>query len=153
VVDWWRETARADKLRLLAAAAVALLLFGGYQLQKHREEKPPLVGRHAPLPTAGPAADLTAVQLGYRPGPQSTLLRRIDSLLELLEADCPGDTRRELAALTLDARRKLLRAGIDVSPNAVLGGVVGSTNIGATYTCARFFAGYVARTRANPPSD
>jgi hypothetical protein len=134
-------------VRLLAACAAALLLVVGYQVQKHRDGSAVAAG----LPTTGVAADLTAIQLGHRPGPRNALLRRIDSLLELLEADCPLDTRRRLGSLTREAIRKLRRDGIAAAPNGVLGGVVGSTTIGSTASCEGFFAAYVARTRSEPP--
>jgi hypothetical protein len=136
--------ARAGRARLLAAAAVALALTGGYEVQKHRDGGP---AEAAGLPTAGVAADLTAVQLGHRPGPRNAMLRRIDSLLELLEADCPADSRRELGALTRETIATLRKDGISVAPNGVLGGVVGSQTIGSTAHCRGFFDAYVAKTR------
>jgi hypothetical protein len=134
----------ADKVRLLAAAAVAVVLTGGYEVQKHRGGGSAAA---AGLPTTGVAADLTAVQLGHRPGAQNAMLRRIDSLLELLEADCPADSRAELGALTREAIRTLRRDGVAVAPNGVLGGVVGSPAIGSTAHCRGFFAAYVAKLR------
>jgi hypothetical protein len=148
VREWWSGTPRTDKVRLVAAVLVALVVTGAYEVQKHRDG-----GRAAAagLPTTGVAADLTAVQLGHRPGPRNAMLRRIDSLLELLEGDCPANTRPQLGALTREAIRTLGRDGISVAPNGVLGGVVGSTTIGSTSDCRSFFAGYVARTRRRPP--
>jgi hypothetical protein len=131
-------------VRLLAAAAVALALVAGYEVQEHR--RPPR-GPLPALPTTGAAADLTALQLGSRPGPHSSLLRRIDSLLELLQADCPGDSRRTLQAYTVAAIRELGRSGIAVTPNVVLGGVAGIPEIGATHDCRRFFDRFVAAER------
>jgi len=143
VREWWSRTARADRTRLLAAGLVALALTGAYEVQKHREGARAATG----LPTAGVAADLTAIQLGHRPGPQNAMLRRIDSLLELLEADCPANSRQQLGALTRAAIGTLRRDGISVAPNGVLGGVVGSTTIGSTADCREFFTAYVIRTR------
>jgi hypothetical protein len=142
VADWWRKIARAERIRLACAVVVALLLVGGYEVQRHREGSDALA-RVLPLPTRGPAADLTAVQLGERPGPKSTLLRRINSLLELLEADCPGNTRRQLVDYALGDIQALRREGVTVTPNAVLGGVVGLPDIGATSDCAAFFRRFV----------
>jgi hypothetical protein len=145
--EWWNRIGRGDRLRLVAALLVALLLTGAYEVQTHRERDRAAA---AALPTEGVAADLTAIQLGHRPGPRNAMLRRIDSLLELLEGDCPADTRRQLGSLTRAAIRSLGRHGIHVAPNGVLGGVVGSTAIGSTADCRTFFAGYVARTRRAP---
>jgi len=144
VVDWWRKTTRGDRILLAGACAFVVALTVGYVVQKHRETAP-VKTRDRPLATRGPAADLTAVQLGYRPGPQNTMLRRIDSLLELLEADCPANTRRGLAHLTMETIHTLARSGIAVLPNAVLGGVVGSTHIGATADCRVFFRRYAEK--------
>jgi hypothetical protein len=143
LLRWWRGAARADRLRVAAACLAAVLLTGGYELRKEQEPKSPAPG----LPTTGVAADLTAIQLGHHPGPRNAMLRRIDSLLELLEADCPGDTRTELGSLTVDSIRRLRQAGVQAAPNGVLGGVVGSTTIGSTAHCSGFFARYVARAR------
>lgn len=141
---WWSRTARAERARLLAAAAVALALTGAYEVQRHRDGGQAVA---AGLPTTGVAADLTAIQLGHRPGPRNAMLRRIDSLLELLEGDCPGDSRRQLGALTRQTIHTLGRDGISVAPNGVLGGVVGSTAIGSTADCGAFFTRYVERMR------
>ena len=145
---WWRRAARPERARLLAAALVALVLTCGYEVQEHRGGG---AAAAAGLPTAGVAADLTAIQLGRRPGPRNAMLRRIDSLLELLEADCPADSRPELGALTRQAIRTLRRDGIAEAPNGVLGGVVGSVTIGSTPGCRGFFDAYVAKTRREPP--
>jgi len=144
VRGWWSRTARGERVRLAAAALAALALTGAYEVQKHRDGGPAVA---AGLPTAGVAADLTAIQLGHRPGPENAMLRRIDSLLELLEADCPANTRRRLGTLTLATIRTLRRDGIAVAPNGVLGGVVGSTTIGSTADCRAFFTAFVVRTQ------
>ena len=144
--DWWRQTTRGDRLRLGAACAVVVVLTVGYVVQEHREP-PRVTNRDRPLATTGPAADLTALQLGHRPGPTNAMLRRIDSLLELLEADCPANTRAELADLTRETIRTLARSGIGVRPNGVLGGVVGSSHMGATPGCRPFFLASADRER------
>jgi len=147
VVEWWRNLSRGDRVRLILAAAVVIALGAGYAIQKHRE--PHVPGRDDRLiSTTGAAARLTAIQLGHHPGPANAMLRRIDSLLELLEGDCPADTRGDLERLTIRTIHALARDGISVEPNGVLGGVVGSTNMGATADCAVFFHRYAERQRA-----
>jgi hypothetical protein len=144
LATWWRGLGRGDRVRIGAACFVAALLTVGYEVQKAREPE-----RQAPaLPTTGPAARLTAIQLGYRPGPRSTMLRRIDSLLELLEAQCPANTRRQLETLTLRSIRQLRAVGVAAAPNGVLGGVVGAQTIGSTQDCAMFFRRYVTKSKS-----
>jgi hypothetical protein len=145
---WWRGLRRGDRLRILGAIAFALLLTVGYEVQKAREP-----ARLAPaLATTGAAAELTALQLGHHPGPRNAMLRRIDSLLELLEAQCPANTRGQLERLTLRSIGELKTAGISAAPNGVLGGVVGSQTIGSTRDCTVFFGRFVAEEKRVRPA-
>ncbi len=141
--EWWGRLPHGNRMRVVAAALAAVALTAAYGVQEHRTPGRPIQA----LPTTGPAAELTALQLGHHPGPQNAMLRRIDSLLELLEADCPADTRRRLERLTLRSIRELRAAGLAAAPNGVLGGVVGSQTIGSTQDCAVFFRRFVAKEK------
>ena len=92
------------------------------------------------------------IQLSHRPGLANPTLKRFASILDILEADCPSDTRRDLGDLTLKTLREFHAAGIDATPNEVLGAVMGSPDMGSKSECALFFERYVARRRSGRPA-
>jgi hypothetical protein len=138
----WRKAGRRDRVTFVAAAAFTLLLVLGLVF-RNAAPRPRRV-----VSTMGLEADLAAMQLHHRPGPENPLLRQFANALDILEADCPSNTRRELAASTAAAVRILHREGVDVTPNAVLGGVLGQPELGSTERCAIFFSRWVAQQRA-----
>ena len=71
--------------------------------------------------------------------------------LNILEADCPVDSRRDLGDLTIKALRQLHAAGIAATPNVILGAVMGMPDMGSRQECSTFFERYVARRRAGGP--
>jgi hypothetical protein len=75
-------------------------------------------------------------------------VKRLDSLLDLLAADCPADTRRGLADLTVTSIRELGQTGIRATPTQVLGGVAGLEDVGRVPRCAGYFERYVSDRRA-----
>ena len=89
------------------------------------------------------------IQLRHRPGQANPTLRRFASILDILEADCPSDTRRDLGDLTLRSLRELASVGITATPNEILGAVLGSTDMGSRPECSPFFKRYVERRRGN----
>ncbi len=135
------------RAQLVAVGFVAILLFAGYAVQKHREGPSSAHAQTVPFLPTSPEARLTAIQLGERPDHVNSTLKRFASLLDILAADCPANTRRGLADLTVDSIRKLRGGGIRATPTEVLGGVVGATDIGATTGCTGFFRRYVAMRR------
>ena len=141
----WRRATRADRLRLVGAAAIVLLLVVGLEVQKHRE-RPSHTDAHAMVTAAGsPEFRLMTIQLRHRPGQANSTLRKFGSTLDILEADCPADTRRELGDLTRKSLRELMNAGIDATPNEILGGVLGMPDMGSRVECSGFFDRYVVR--------
>ena len=148
----WRSATRGDRARVVGACAIALLLVVGLVVQKHRE------GPRAPDPHSlaisvhSPEFQLAAIQLGYRPGRENRTLRRFASILDILEADCPSNTRRGLADPTTMSLRELRAGGISATVNEILGGVLGTTDMGALSECSRFFARYVALRRNGGPA-
>jgi len=149
VVEWGRKAKPVGRAHVIGAALIALLLFAGYQVQKHREG-PPRVRPHADLvvfsPTS-PETRLATLQLGLRPDHADSTVKRFSGMLDILIADCPADTRRGVAELAVRAVTALRRDGIPATPTEVLGGVLGSVDIGSTDTCSRFFGRYVAQRR------
>ena len=95
----------------------------------------------------GPEGRLAAIQLGHRPDHVNSTVKRFAALLDILAADCPADSRSDLAALTVRSLRELERVGISGTPTQVLGGVIGSSDIGALSSCSGFFERYVATRR------
>jgi hypothetical protein len=97
---------------------------------------------------ASPEFQLMKIQLGHRPSHANPTLKRFASILDILEADCPSNTRRDLGELTLESLRQLRAAGIAATPNEILGGVLGTVDMGSRPECSGFFERYVARRRA-----
>jgi len=139
----WRKAKRRDRITLVAAAAFTILLVAGLML---RNPEPGKSRRF--VSTTGLEANLAAMQLHHRPGKHNPLLKQFSYDLDILEADCPADTRPQLAALTAQTVETLHRDGVEVTPNAVLGGVVGAPDLGSTRRCESFFARFVARRHA-----
>lgn len=133
---------------LVGACAVAILLIVGFEVQKHREGRQGPGAASAEIARRSPEADLAAIQLGHRPRRSNSTLKRLASLLDILEADCPANTRRDLADLTVNSLRDLEHSGISAaSPTQILGGVLGSEYMGAASDCSRFFKHYVTLRR------
>jgi len=140
----WRRATRRDRVVFVAAGAFTLLLVVGLVFRG------PTPGRPRRIVSAtGLEANLAEMQLHHRPNADNPLLRQFANDLDILEADCPSNTRRELAALTAQAVQELDRDGAQVTPNAVLGGVVGQPDLGSTERCERFFTRWVAQQRAD----
>jgi hypothetical protein len=144
----WRRATRRDRVVFVGAAAFILLLVVGLVFRQPAHGKARQV-----VSTTGLEATLAAMQLHHRPEADNPLLRQFANDLDILEADCPSNTRRELAASTAEAVRVLGRDGVEVTPNAVLGGVVGQPDLGSTRRCDRFFALWVAQERADSLHD
>ncbi len=127
-----------------------LLLVVGLEVQKHREgrRKP---DRHTIVISArSPEFQLMTIQLRHSPGQANPTLRKFASTLDILEADCPSNTRRALGDLTIKSLRELRRAaGIAATPNEILGGVLGTPDMGSRAECSGFFDSYVARRRGS----
>ena len=144
----WRKATRADRVRLAGAAAIALLLIVGLEVQKHREGSSP--NRHTlAISVKSPEFQLMTIQLGHQPGLANPKLLRFATILDILEADCPANTRRQLGDLTIKSLRELRSAGIAATPNEVLGGVLGTPDMGSRAECSGFFERYVARRRTS----
>lgn len=132
---------------LVGACVVAILLLVGFEVQKHREGHPAPDAESAAISMESPEAHLAAIQLGRRPDHVNSTVKRFASMLDILEADCPANTRRNLADFTVTSLRDLHDSGISATPTQILGGVLGSSDIGALADCSRFFARYVTRRR------
>jgi len=150
VVAWGQRAKPVGRAHAIGLVAVAVLLYGGYLVQKHRE------GPVAPRPHAdvvvfsptSPETRLATLQLGQRPDHADPTVKRFSGLLDILVADCPSNTRSGLAGLTVRSVSALRHEGIAATPTQVLGGVFAAQDIGATDECSRFFSRYVARRRA-----
>jgi len=144
----WRRATRRDRIVFVAAGVFMLLLVVGLVVRSPSHGRPPRV-----VSTTGLEADLATMQLHHRPNADNPLLRQFANDLDILEADCPSNTRRELAAFTTQSVHELHRDGVEVTPNAVLGGVVGQPDLGSTERCERFFARWVAQQRSATSHD
>ncbi len=143
----WRRATRADRTRLIGVCLIALLLVVGLEVQKHREG-PRAPDPHSPAISArSPEFQLMVIQLGHRPSLVNPKLERFALILDILEADCPSNTRRELGDLTIKSLRELRRRGIAATPNEILGGVLGTPDMGSRPECSGFFARYVNSRR------
>src|SRR5437870_2270800 len=108
----WRRATRADRVRLLGAAAIVLVLVVGLEVQKHREgPRGPGVHQLA-ITSRSPEFRLMVIQLGHRPSLANPKLLRFALILDILEADCPSNTRRQLGHLAVRSLRELRRAGV-----------------------------------------
>lgn len=150
VVESGRKAKPIGRAQVIGVALIAVGLFAGYHVVKHRQGTPP-PRRNADVvvfsPTS-PETRLATLQLGPRPDHANSTVKRFSALLDILGADCPSDTRRDLADLTIRSVTALRRGGIPATPTEVLGGVLGSPGIGGSDVCARFFSGYVAVRRS-----
>ncbi len=135
------------RAHLVGACVLVILLIVGFEVQKHREGRPALDAESAAISLESPEAHLAAIQLGRRPDHVNSTVKRFASMLDILEADCPANTRRNLAEFTVESRRDLHVSGIAATPTQILGGVLGSSDIGAFADCSRFFARYVTLRR------
>ena len=149
VGTWWQELKPTGRAGLVAACLFAVLITVGAQVQRHREGQRP-VPPSLPISPHSPEARLAAIQLGHRPLPSNPTVERLAGLLDLLEADCPGNTRRDLAAFTVNSLRKLQNRGISATPRDVLGGVAGADDIGWLSDCSAYFESYVTLRGRDP---
>jgi hypothetical protein len=147
VVQSRQKAKPVGRVHLVGVCLVVILLVAGFEVQKHREGTPAADATTASISVKSPEARLAALQPVQRPDRLSSTVKRLASMLDILEADCPANTRRDLADLTVRSRRELERSGISATPTQILGGVLGSTDIGSLSDCSRFFARYVTRAR------
>ena len=77
-----------------------------FEIQKQREGTPVPRAEGAAISLTGPEARLTAIQLGERPNHVNSTMKRFAALFDILGADCPATTRRELADLTVRSIRR-----------------------------------------------
>jgi hypothetical protein len=139
--EFWRKAGRGDRATLVGALLATILLIVGLEARNPPAAKPIMVSTH------GLEARLAALQLEHHPGRRNPLLQRFAYQLDILQADCPDDTRQELGSMVLKTIATLRRDGISVTPNAVLGGVVGLPDMGTERHCSTFFARYVEQQR------
>ncbi len=150
MAEWRHQAKRVGRGNAIGVALVAILLFAGYQVQKHREGPQP-ARRNADVvvfSSTSPETRLATLQLGVRADHANSTVKRFSVLLDILAADCPADTRRGIADFTVRSVRTLRHDGIPATPTEVLGGVLGTPDTGATAECSRFFTRYVAERRA-----
>ena len=145
VLELWQKATPADRARLIVACVLAILLFVGIEVQSHREGRSTPAAGTAPISRHSPEASLAALQPVDRLKNTNSTVKRFASVLDILEADCPADTRRNLADLTVKSLRELRDRGIAATPNEILGGVLGTTDMGALSDCSPFFDRYVTR--------
>jgi hypothetical protein len=137
----------AGRASLVGACAFAILLTAGYEVEKHRDARPADDLSTAVVSIRTPEAQLAAIQLNHGTFPRKRTVKRIAELLDLLEADCPADTRSDLEQLTIRSLGELRLSGIAATPTQILGGVVGLDDIGALPHCSPFFERYVRISR------
>lgn len=94
--------------------------------------------------------DLAGIQLGYRPDADNATLKRLASQLDIMEADCPSNTRRNFADYTANVLLQLEDSGIKAKPTEILGDVMQSADLGTTSDCLDLFAAYVILRRHEP---
>ena len=131
---------------------IVLLLVVGLEIQKHREHSPARDARNPTIAMNSPEFQLAAIQLGHRPGQANPTLRRFGSILDILAADCPANTRRDLGNLATKSLRELRSGGITATPNEILGAVLGMPDMGSRPECSGFFERYVERRRNGGPA-
>jgi hypothetical protein len=147
VVQSRQKAKPVGRVHLVVVCLVVILLVAGFEVQKHREGSTAADAETAAISVKSPEGRLAAIQPVQRPDRLDSTVKRLASMLDILEADCPANTRRDLADLTVKSLHELERSGISASPTQILGGVLGSSDIGALSDCSRFFARYVTRRR------
>jgi hypothetical protein len=72
-------------------------------------------------------------------------VKRLSTFLDILQAECPANSRRELAALSFRGVEDLRARGITARPTDVFNGVMAQQDIGRTARCGPYFERSVAR--------
>jgi hypothetical protein len=119
---------------------------GSAECPRSREPSPGATAE-SPLPTPSPsdssaAADLAAVELGFRPDSDDPTLLRIARELSAMAADCPSNTERELADYTANTLLQLEDAGLSPTPSEILADVRQSTSLREFSDCLDVFVLY-----------
>jgi hypothetical protein len=128
----------------VAGVVLAVVLAAAAVIQTHRggdASRTPAILMHSP------DVRLAAIQLGHQPGPRNGFLGQFSGVLDILQTDCPANTRQGLADMVTRSMRQLRHSGIPSTPNQVLGGVVGAVDLGAHRECSGIFDRYVAKRR------
>ena len=147
VVEQSQKLKPVDRVSVIGACLFVLVLIVGMEVQKHREQARAPNPRNYPISPQLPEARLAAIQLGRLPLSSDSTVKRLAWLLDLLGADCPDNTRRDLADLAVNSLRELRNNGISATPTQVLGGVAGLEDIGRLSSCKPYFERYVAIRR------
>lgn len=93
-----------------------------------------------------PDANLTIIELGHRDDGSRTH-RRIATLLDLTQADCPNDSREQLADMTANTITLLDEAGVKAAPVEILEDIRESSSLRISPSCVNYFAMYAALRR------
>ncbi len=139
-----------------AFAVPALLAFATFALAGCGSDPPPVENNSPPVRSADATVDaspsysssqadedLATIELGHPPDRDDSTLLRITNLLNNMQADCPANTRTQLADFTANSLLRLEKAGIDATPTEILTDVRESSSLGVSDDCLDVFALYV----------
>lgn len=93
-----------------------------------------------------PDTNLTIIEQGHQDDSTRTY-RRIATLLDLTQSDCPDDSREHLADMTANVIMQLDEAGVSASPIEILEAVRESSSLRMYTSCGDYFGMYLALRR------
>jgi hypothetical protein len=128
---------------LIGVCLVVLVLVVGMEVRGNDgTARPP-----EPTISAGsPEARLAGLEPAPTPAAGVRAVKRLSTFLDTLEAECPANSRRELAALAYRGVEQLRAHGFTaVRPTDVFNGVMAQEDIGSTARCGRYFQRSVAK--------
>jgi len=135
------EAKPVRRATLIGACVFILLLVVGMEVRGDNGRARPA---EQPISAQSPEARLAALEPASSPRARVRAVRRLSSFLDVLEAECPGNSRRELAALAFRGVQELRARGITATPTDVLNGVMGLEDAGRTARCGPYFERSVA---------
>jgi hypothetical protein len=140
-----REPRTVRRGTLIGVSVVVALLVVGMEVRGN--DGPPR-RPEPPIPARSPEARLAALEPAPSVVAAERAVRRLSTFLDILEAECPANTRRELAALAYRGVEELRARGIDASPTDVFNGVMALDDAGRSARCGPSFRRSVARVAA-----
>jgi len=91
------------------------------------------------IAAGSPETRLAALEPASDPRARTCAVTRLSAFIDTLGAECPANSRRELAALTFRGVQQLHARGIEADPTDIFNGVMTQEDIGRTARCGVYF--------------
>lgn len=137
-----REPRPIRRATLVGICVFVVLLVVGMEVRGNdgtaRPPEPAIAAR-------SPEARLATLEPAPYPLARVRAVKRLSTFLDILGAECPANSRRELAALAFRGVQQLRARGVDAYPTDVFNGVMAQDDIGGTARCGPYFRRSVAK--------